>query len=54
VSKAREWPLGWHMLGPRAVQICKCPTPGTDKVGKCPAVTWGAGGEARVGAGGID
>ena len=33
MSKAREWP-----------GVGKCPTPGTDKVGKCPAVVWGGGG----------
>ena len=33
MSKAREWP-----------GVGKCPTPGTDKVGKCPAVAWGGGG----------
>ena len=32
------------MPGPRAAQN-KCPTPGTDKAGKCPAVgRWGGGG----------
>ena len=25
-------------------EICKCPTPGTDKVGKCLAVALGGGG----------
>ena len=37
--------LGWG-LAPRQHKICKSPTPGTDKVGKCPAVfrRWGGGG----------
>ena len=30
--------------GPRQHKICKCPTPATDKVGKCPAVARGGGG----------
>ena len=25
-------------------KICKCPTPGTDKAGKFPAVAWSGGG----------
>ena len=46
MSKAGEWPGGWQMPGPGAVQW------GTDKAGKCPAVPrWGVG---AVGAGGID
>ena len=36
-------------------EICKCPTPGTDKVGKCLAVALGeGGGGGRGGLGGID
>ena len=33
-------------------QICKCPNPGTDKAGKCPAVApgKGGGGGGRLGA----
>ena len=34
---------------PGSAKFCKCPIPGTDKAGKCPAVARGA-----VGAGGID
>ena len=49
-SKAREWPWGWQMPGPWAVQNLQMPHPRphdcvTDKVGMCPAV-------ARGGAGG--
>ena len=35
-------------------EICKCPTPGTDKVGKCPiiALGWGGGGGRGGGGGG--
>ena len=29
---------------PGQCKICKCPTSGTDKEGKCPAVAWGGGG----------
>ena len=32
-------------------KICKCPTPGTEKAGKCPTVAGGGGG---MGAAGID
>ena len=58
MSKAREWPGGWQMPGPRAVQNLQMPHPGTemphpgtDKAGKRPAVARGGGG---LGAGGID
>ena len=43
---ANAWPPG-------QCKICKCPTSGTDKEGKCPAVAWGEG-EGVLGAGGID
>ena len=46
MSKAWEWPWGWQMQ----CKICQCPTPGTDKAGKWPAVAWWGG----LGAGGID
>ena len=29
-------------------KICKCPTPGTDKLGKCPAVARGGEGRAQL------
>ena len=45
MSKAREWPGGWQMPSPRQCKICKS-TPGTDKVGKYPAVA--RGGWAQV------
>ena len=45
MSKARAWPRGWQMPGPRATQNYQMPAPGTDKTGKCPAV-------ARKGVGG--
>ena len=32
------------MPGPGQREICKCPTLGTEKVGKCPAVAPGGGG----------
>ena len=32
-------------------KICKCPTPGTDKAGKCPAEARGRGGGVLVEAG---
>ena len=51
MSKAREWPGGWQMPGPRAVQNLQMPHPRTDKAGKCPAVARGGG---VLGAGGID
>ena len=38
------------MPAPGQWKICKCPTPGTDKAGKCPAVARGG----ELGAGGID
>ena len=41
VSKAWEWRWGWQMPG-------KCPTPGTDKAGKCPAVARIRGGGGWV------
>ena len=41
MSKAREWPRGWQMPGPRAVQNLQMPHRGTDKAGKCPAVARG-------------
>ena len=41
MSKAREWPGGWQMPGPRAVQNLQMPHPRTDKAGKCPAVARG-------------
>ena len=44
MSKARELPGGWQMPGAGQCKICKCPTPGTDKAGKCPAVARGGGG----------
>ena len=50
VSKARAWPRGQQMLGPRAGQNLQMPTRGTDKAGKCPAVAGGGG----LGAAGID
>ena len=34
---ANAWPPG-------QCKICKCPTSGTDKEGKCPAVAWWGGG----------
>ena len=40
------------MPGPEQYKICKCPTPGTDKGSKCPAVV--RGGEGCMGAAGID
>ena len=39
--KARGWPRSWPAPGQR--KICKCPTPGTDKAGICPAVVRGGG-----------
>ena len=39
---------------PEQYKICKCPTPGTDKGSKCPAVVRGGGGEGCMGAAGID
>ena len=44
MSKARDWPGGWQMPGPRAVQHLQMPNPGTDKAGKCPAVARRGGG----------
>ena len=44
MSKARGWPGGWQMPGPRATQISKCSTHGTDKAGKRPAVARVEGG----------
>ena len=38
---ANAWPPG-------QCKICKCPTSGTDKEGKCPAVAWGGGGGCWV------
>ena len=35
-------------------KICKCPTPGTDKAGKFPAVAWSGGGGGVLGPGAID
>ena len=54
--KAREWPQGWQMPGPQAVQNLQMPHPRTDKLraGKCPAVARGAGGGCLLGAVGID
>ena len=49
VSKAKEWPRGWQMPGPRAAQNLLMPHSGTDKAGKCPAVARGG-----LGAAGID
>ena len=43
MSKARELPGGWQMPGAGQCKICKCPTPGTDKAGKYPAVARGGG-----------
>ena len=48
MSKAREWPGGWQLPGPRAVQNLQMLTPGTDKAGKCRAVARGGGGWAQV------
>ena len=42
MSKAREWPRGWQMPGPRGVQNLQLPHPGTDKACKCPAVARGS------------
>ena len=39
------------VAAPGQRKICKCPTPGIDKAGKCPAVAWGDGG---LGAAEID
>ena len=40
---------------PGQCKICKCPIPGIDKAGKCPAVARGGeGGGGELGAGGID
>ena len=37
------------MPAPGQCKICKCPTPGTDRADKCPAVAPGEGGRwARV------
>ena len=38
---ANAWPPGQY-------KICKCPTSGTDKEGKCPAVAWGGVGGCWV------
>ena len=38
--KSSEMALG---LANGQHKICKCPTPGTDKAGKCPAVVGGGG-----------
>ena len=38
---ANAWPSA-----PGQLKICKCPTPGTDKAGKCPAVTRSSPGDA--------
>ena len=53
MTKAREWPRGWQMPGPRQH---KCPTPGTDKAGNWSAVARraGGGGGGGLGAAGID
>ena len=40
------------MPGPGQCKICKCPTPGTDKAGECPAVALEGGG--GLGTAGID
>ena len=40
MSKAREWPGVGKCPAPGQCKICKYPTPGTDKAGKCPAVAW--------------
>ena len=48
MSKAREWPGGWQMPGPRAVENLQMPHPRTDKAGKCPAVARGGGCWAQV------
>ena len=37
------------MPGPEQRKICKCPSPGLTKAGKCSAVAWGGGG----GGGGV-
>ena len=44
MSKTQDWPAGWQMPGPQAVQHLQMPHPGTDKAGKCPAVARGGGG----------
>ena len=54
MSKARGWPWGWQMPGPRAAQNLQMPHPGTDKAGKCPAVALGGGEGYGLGAAGIE
>ena len=44
VLKAWDWPRGWQMPGPRAVQNLQMPHPRDWQGGKCPAVARGRGG----------
>ena len=55
MSKARGWPRGWQMPGPRAVQNLQIPHPRDLQGGKLPrsAVARG-GGRGVLGAAGID
>ena len=48
MSKARDWPGGWQMPGPRAVQHLQMPHPGTDKRANAPQLPGGGGGWAQV------
>ena len=55
MSKARGWPRGWQMPGPRAVQNLQIPHPRDSQGGQLPrsAVARG-GGRGVLGAAGID
>ena len=48
VSKAREWPAGWQMSGPRAVQNLQMPHPRDWQGGKMPRSSPGGEGWAQV------
>ena len=41
MSKAQEWPQGWQMPGPRAVQNLQIPHPGTDEGWQMPCSSLG-------------